>query len=244
MPNFFITLLPLLGFMVVHLLGYRLKFLEGMPRSIWLSGAGGVSVAYVFLHLFPELQEGQAHVEKAARGQGLFFLEHHMYVMALVGLVLFYGIERLAINTRRGGKGAGDETPVSVFWVHMGSFALYNALIGYLLHKREEESAQEILFYWVAMALHFLVNDFGLREHHKERYQKLGRWLLVAALALGWGIGLLVEVSAAATALLLAFLAGGVILNVLKEELPEERESRFSAFLVGTAVYAALLLLL
>lgn len=40
-----------------------------------------------------------------------------------------------------------------------------------------------------------------------------------------------------------AFLAGGMILNVLKEELPEERESRFTAFLSGAAGYAALLLL-
>lgn len=45
-----------------------------------------------------------------------------------------------------------------------------------------------------------------------------------------------------ALAALFAFLAGGVILNVLKEELPEERESRFSAFAGGALLYAALLL--
>lgn len=45
-----------------------------------------------------------------------------------------------------------------------------------------------------------------------------------------------------ALAVLIAFLAGGVVLNVLKEELPEERESRFWAFAIGTALYAALLL--
>jgi hypothetical protein len=31
------------------------------------------------------------------------------------------------------------------------------------------------------------------------------------------------------------------VLNVLKEELPDERESRFSAFVVGAVGYAALL---
>ncbi|WP_207435616.1 hypothetical protein [Sabulibacter ruber] len=244
MPHFIATLLPLLGLMVVHVFGYRLKFLEGVPRSVWLSGAGGVSVAYVILHLLPELQEGQGHVERAAESGGLYFLKHHMYLMTLVGLVVFYGIERMAVTSRRGGKGTEDSTPPSVFWIHIGSFALYNALIGYLLHKREEQDAEELLFYWVAMALHFLVNDFGLREHHKERYQAAGRWYLIIALGLGWTLGLLVEFSEAATALLQAFLAGGIVLNVLKEELPEERESRFSAFLVGTAVYAFVLLLL
>ncbi|WP_205502758.1 hypothetical protein [Rufibacter psychrotolerans] len=244
MRHFLLTLLPLVGLVLVHLFGYRLKFLAGIPRSIWLSGAGGVSVAYVFLHLLPELQEGQRHVEEAAQSRGLYFLEHHMYLMTLVGLAAFYGVERMAVTSRREGKGTEEGTPASVFWVHIGSFALYNALIGYLLHQREAQEFQEILFYWVAMALHFLVNDFGLREHHKERYQSAGRWFLVLALAVGWALGLVAEVSEAATALLQAFLAGGIVLNVLKEELPEERKSKFWAFLVGTAVYSFVLLLL
>jgi hypothetical protein len=41
---------------------------------------------------------------------------------------------------------------------------------------------------------------------------------------------------------LTAFVGGSVILNVLKEELPEDRQSRFGAFLVGAAAYSALLL--
>lgn len=50
-------------------------------------------------------------------------------------------------------------------------------------------------------------------------------------------------VAEAAHAALLALLAGGVILNVLKEELPEERKSRFWPFALGAATYAVLLLL-
>lgn len=42
--------------------------------------------------------------------------------------------------------------------------------------------------------------------------------------------------------MLTAFLAGGVVLNVLKEELPEERESSFGAFAVGATLYAAIVL--
>ena len=44
--------------------------------------------------------------------------------------------------------------------------------------------------------------------------------------------------------MLTAFLAGGVVMNVLKEELPEERESRAWAFALGTALYTMLLLAL
>jgi len=68
--------------------------------------------------------------------------------------------------------------------------------------------------------------------------------VISAAIVLGWAIGLLAEVSEAAIAALTAFLAGGTIMNVLKEELPKERESRFWAFALGAALYAALLLAL
>jgi hypothetical protein len=50
------------GLMLVHLFAGKLRFLEGTPRSRWLSMAGGISVAYVFLHVFPELEEAQQHI--------------------------------------------------------------------------------------------------------------------------------------------------------------------------------------
>lgn len=86
-----------------------------------------------------------------------------------------------------------------------------------------------------------MVNDLGLREDHKGAYDRAGRWVLAVAIFAGWVAGLLFEVSEAAIAVLFAFLAGGVIMNVLKEELPEERESRFWAFVLGAGIHAAIL---
>ena len=135
-------------------------------------------------------------------------------------------------------------TSSGVFWIHIASFAAYNALIGYLLVHREESGIKSLLFFSFAMALHFLVNDKGLRENHKQIYDRIGRWLLVAAIVVGWVIGIGTVIHQAAIAVLFAFLAGGIVLNVLKEELPEERESRFWAFALGAIGYAILLLAL
>jgi hypothetical protein len=73
-------------------------------------------------------------------------------------------------------------------------------------------------------------------------YPTIGRWVLTAAVVLGWIIGTLTEVSRPTVTVLTAFLAGGVILNILKEELPEERKSRFSVFVLGVRGYTAVLL--
>lgn len=240
-----VSLLAVLGLVVVHLFSNRLRFLDVTPRSIWLSIAGGISVAYVFVHLLPELAEGQETVAEALdEGEGLAFLQSHIYLIALLGLAVFYGLERLATSTRRRKREAGkeDSTSEGVFWLHISSFAVYNFLIGYLFLHRLATGLEDLLLFFVAMALHFVVNDHGLREHHKEPYLRRGRWILAAAVILGWGLALLTEIPEVAIAVLTAFLAGGVIMNVLKEELPEERESRFWAFALGAAAYAVILL--
>lgn len=239
-----IQALFVVGLALVHLFAGRLRHLHSVPRSGWLSFAGGVSVAYVFIHIFPELEEAQ---QTLGAHDALAFIEHHAYLVALAGLASFYGLERLVKQNRRRQatlkqRAETQTSPSSgVFWLHVGSFALYNALIGYLMVYRED-GLHGLLFFFLAMAFHFLINDHGLAEHHHDAYRHKGRWVLSSAVIVGWGIGQQVEVSELATSTLFALLAGGVVLNVLKEELPEERQSRFLPFALGAALYAALLL--
>ena len=238
-----LSLLLVAALAAVHPFSGRMRFLDASPRSRWLSAAGGVSVAYVFVHLLPDLAEDQETVREAA-GESFTFLEYHVYLVALVGLVAFYGLERAAkvSRGRRRRVGGEDATGAGVFWLHVASFALYNALIGYLMLHREEPGLWGLVLFAFAMGVHFVVNDFGLREDHKGAYERIGRWVLAAAIFAGWAVGLLAEVSEAALAVLFAFLAGGVVMNVLKEELPKERESRFLAFVLGAGLYAGVLL--
>lgn len=237
----FVSFLAMSILLLVHLFAGKLRFLSGLPRSRWLSAAGGVAVAYVFVHLLPELNEAQDTIAKAT-GDILIFLERHVYLMALAGLVIFYGLERMVVKSGRY-RNKPEETPDrGIFWVHIISFAFYNGLIGYLLLYEEDRDMEELILFTVAMGLHFIVNDYALRKHHKEMYRSTGRWVLSGAVLAGWCMGIFVEVSEVVPAILLAFLSGGIILNVLKEELPEERESRFTAFILGTAAYTVLLL--
>ncbi len=238
-----VSLLAVVGLAMVHIFAGKLRYL-GIPRRWWLSLAGGVSVAYVFVHIFPELEKYQSVIEYS-RYAPVAFLEHHVYLLALMGLATFYGLERLALQSRSRGRNRerGDVSSTGTFWVHVGSFAMYNAIIGYLLLNREETGLANLILFAAAMALHFLVNDDGLREHHKHRYQGTGRWMLAAGAVGGWMLGMAYEVSPGVLAVLFSFVAGGIILNILKEELPEERESQFWAFALGALLYTALLLL-
>lgn len=234
-----------LGLASVHLFAGRLRFLGEIPRSRVLSLAGGASVAYVFVHAMPELRQAGETLE--GRLGPVVFGEEHVYLVALAGFVAYYGLEQY-VRAAGGERPPGDEgetdTRAGVFRLHVGSFAAYNGLVGYLLFHREAPGIGALGLFAVAMALHFLVNDYGLRDRHRARYHRYGRWLLAGAVVAGAALGAATTVDRAALGALFAFLAGGIVLNAIKEELPAERESRFWAFAAGAASYAALLLLL
>lgn len=234
-----------IGFVLIHLFSKRLKFLRVLPRSRFLSVAGGISVAYVFLHLLPELGVFQEELQGELENSSLQFLENHIYVVAMAGLVIFYALEQSVKNSKRNNKNEEEPAATSgIFWIHIITFALYNGVIGYLLVREDYEDPWGMALFFVAMGVHFMTNDKGMRATHQEDYDRYGRWLLVAAILIGWGIGVFVEVHEWMISVLIALLAGGVILNVLKEELPEERESSLLAFCGGLISYSILLLLL
>ncbi|MCH4826518.1 MAG: hypothetical protein N2C11_04910 [Planococcus sp. (in: firmicutes)] len=234
-----------LGFVSIHLFSKSLKLMKVLPRSRFLSVVGGISVAYVFLHLLPELSIFQKDLQGELRNSGLLFIENHIYLIAMIGLVVFYALENSVTVSKKKNKHA--ETPkaaIGIFWLHIASFTLYNGIIGYLLVREEYGNPWGMTLFFIAMGVHFITNDKGLRATHQEDYDRYGRWLLAAAILIGWGIGAFAEVHEWIISVLTAFLAGGVILNVLKEELPEERESSLLAFCVGLISYSILLLLL
>lgn len=237
---FVTTLFVAMGFAAIHIWVGHLHLVSVLPRSVWLSMAGGVAVAYVFLHILPDLA---AHRQSFAEGLGVGdrLGETLVFLVALAGLTVFYGLERLVL-VARGRVTEGGDIADRIFWTHLGSFAAYNVLIGYLLVERGKAGASALALYAFAIGTHFLTADFGLRNHHDRRYDRLGRWILAAAVLSGWAVAQMVDLPPLAIGFLFALLAGSAILNVLKEELPEDRQSRFWAFLLGAAGYSAILL--
>ena len=218
---------------LVHVLGGRLD-LPLVPRSSVLSAASGVSVSYVFVHLLPEVGE----LGGALDATGPLGTVHRWeWLLALAGVLVFHAVELWA-RRRRGGEGAATLDA----WAHLGVYAAYTGLIGYLLLDQAVIEDSSLLLFTIAMALHLLVNDHGLRAHHGQFYEHVGRWVLAAAVVGGHVASLVVRLSEPQLAAPLAFLAGAIVLTVLKEELPEDRRSRITPLLVGAVLYSLLLL--
>ncbi|AGF72156.1 hypothetical protein [Corynebacterium halotolerans] len=236
---------------VLHLAAPSIRKLPLVPERFTGSFAGGLAVSYVFLHLLPEVAAGNEAVGEALSDvvEPTPLLELGIFLVALTGFTVFYGLERLA--TYRGSReqprttAPGDDgkrEAAWVYWLHLGSFLIYNMLITYTMSLRVRTGLLFALLFTVAMGLHFVLTDRGLAEHYPRRFRAHGRLLLAGALVVGWALGALAApTSTLLVALLTAFLGGSVLLNVFKEEVPSNRSSSFGWFLTGLVLYALLL---
>ena len=238
-----ITFLFTIVLMFIHIFSIKLHFLQSIQRHRFLSLSSGVAVAYVFIHLLPELNEYQEILEDTLDNKLLILLEDHIYMIAMFGLVIFYGLELLVRKMKDVNKTEENkEASMRIFQIHIGMFFVYNAIIGYLLVRGTYDGVLGLSFFFIAMAVHFITNDWSLRTSHKYVYDRYGRWLLSFAVLFGWIVGTFFELREVVVSLLAAFIAGAIILNVMKEELPEDRKSSLPAFLFGVIFYTVLIL--
>jgi hypothetical protein len=240
------SLAAALVFACAYLVGGRLGTSEAgeqfWSRRRFISAAAGISVAYIFVDVLPELEIQRQVVVKAAGDGALLFAEQRIYLLALLSFVVIYGLEHIVLvnrKRRRASVAAGEAD--AVFWLQLAGYAAYSALIGYLVVERAERGALALIVYTFAMALHFLIVDHSLAEEHRRAYGARGRWLLAASVLLGWLIGVVTPLSEVAVARLFAVLAGGVVITSLRAELPDDRTGRFWPFCFGAVLFAAFL---
>lgn len=221
------------------------KFLRHHHRRV-LSFGAGVTIAYVFVHLLPELEAAREALVRTGAHLALPFPALRVYLGALVGFMFFYGLEHLVAWRRKpdGPEATPGEEIRPGRLVHVGGFLVYIWLAGYLAVRSLEEGPTPITLYAVALGLHFLSLDFSFLREYGSWYKRSARYAFALAPLAGWALGVFVEFSQLFTAALLGFLSGGVIMNAIVSELPKEKEGRLLAFLIGGAFYTALLIIL
>jgi len=210
-------------------------------QRMWQALSAGVTVAYVFINVIPELEEHRPIVAGSATGTVLD-AEKRVYLWTLAGFVTFVGLSRLPVHlSQNGSRTANDKVP---FWGEMSGYSLYTLLIGYLLVHREDPSLLSLGLFVFAMGLHLFMVDIELVEQFAHFYQPWGRMLLVASVLVGWVLGIANALPDSFTSRLFAFVMGAVIVMSAREELPAGQSRRFWWFASGAFCYATLLMLI
>lgn len=223
-------------FITIHLLANELMPSEQIKRLRWLSFSGGLAVAYVFVYVLPSLHREQQQLKDYA---STFTMASELYFVGLLGLLLFYGVENAVSAAQEKGKAKNG----GFFWLQIGFFTVYNMLIAYIVVISYVKGVQA-LFYGTAIGLHFIAVAHDLWRKSPERYNKVGRYVLASGIFVGWGIGMMVNLSSIVQSLIFAFISGAMILNVLKNELPKERDAHFPTFALAIVSYTSITLTL
>jgi len=240
------ALISALIFAAIFFFGVRLRLpVKGHHRRLCSFGAG-VSVAYVFVHLLPDLESVRTVFVRETGGLYLPFRDLEVNLAAMVGFMVYYALENMVTWSKKSGRvGKGKENGSgAVFGIHLGGFALNAGLVTYLRIRSIDEGTVPLALYTVALGLHFLAVDYALFREHGRQYRKWGGKLLAGSALAGWALGSVAELPRPGVIILFGFVAGTVIVNSMVMELPREKKGSFPAFLLGGVVYAALLLIL
>jgi hypothetical protein len=230
------TLAAALVLASVYVFGSRLR--ARSHHRWWVSIAAGVSVSTIFVDLLPEISEGQAKFSTGPHRGAAIFPEQAIYLTALAGFVLFYGLEYLLAASA-----SVESEPSTVFFsFRITAFAGYSSLIAYLLVDNTWKDASSLVLYTLAMAFHLLLVDHSLAQGGNEPYETRRRWILALAVMVGWFAGILTSIPEQWLARITGFVCGGVIMNTLVVELPEGRGGRFWPFVSAAAIYTLVLI--
>ncbi|MEI6688205.1 MAG: hypothetical protein WCN97_02455 [Thermoleophilia bacterium] len=192
-----------------------------------LAAGAGIGIAYVVVHLLPEIAIGAEVVRRSTEGK-LPYAELHAYLLVLIGI-----IGTLLLRAAQTGLHGMAPHPR----VRIVQPALSALIVGYLLAVRDNTEIGPILLFTLAIGLHIALNAHGLAV---KLNSPQGGTVLAGAIAVGYVAGLGWEAPPVVVAGLLSLLAGGVMTRTIHEILDEE--SHLVALTIGASLEAALLL--
>lgn len=197
-------------------------------RTWWISLASGIAIGYVFLYLLPKIGDYTAAIVRNEQA-GWEFFQYRLYGYCLVGLLLYYCLDRVRVLSERW------RTRAVV--LHGLGFSLYCALIGYFLPNVPRAGFFPYGLVALVFAIHFLGVNHHLRHWHPQSYDRYLRWFMAISLIAGWIIGVTADVPKTVVSAWTAILAGAMMINVLNEELPSHREGKLIAFVAGIVCF-------
>ncbi len=206
-----------------HVIAPRLRGLIRYPERQQAFG-GGLSVAYVFLHLIPSLDASHDIV-----GPRIYFI-------ALLGFAFFYGLDVMFHRP--------NHSHPTRYHAYLAVFFVYDGLMVFTLGLQLPPTPILTLVFAMSLALDVLDTDLELEDEYGAPFVKSGRWVLLAGVAVGYALSLVRRPHLLEIDILTAALAGFMIFHTFKGEFPVSRNNKFRWFLAGLLTFALLHVLL
>jgi len=218
-----------LAYILGVILGFGHYFSEGIcrrfrHREAAISFIAGISIAYLFLELFPLLfREGKEVSEL-------------VFVFVMLGFLVFFIFEKYVYQHTKTKIIARE-----ISHLHAFGFFLYHFVIGMVLAGLVKLGAGKALLFFIPALLYSLVGEVSLNEVAAAKESGVVKALLGVSSLFGVVIGSLVFIPLGVNYLLLGFLVGAFNYMVVRDSLPRNREGNLAAFASGVALYTFLI---
>ena len=199
----------------------------------WVGFTGGIATGYVTLYLLPKL--GQITTTLTEGHTGYRFWTLQVYLIMLLGIVLYLTMERIDRETKRFPWLAKTLDHI----IH-GS---YSFLVGYVLVELSGRTALALILITLIMAMH-LVGMNHILSHLTHANFRRHRGFYALTVVLGSGVAGLTQFPATAIKMLTALLAGMIIVNAMSDEMPRGERGRLRWYLLGVTFFIGAVMLI
>jgi len=210
----------------------RWRFLHREAHPPWIDVSAGAALAYVFAYLIPKLASSQEKFTGVPVSEAAGFVQHHMYLLALTGLVVVYWLESATERANLAFAAGGARNRWSATLL-AGGYGLYFMQLGYLLADMPRPEASSYVLAGLVLGLHAMGLAHKVRQMDPRHYERTLRWTYGSLTLLGWLIGVLTHLPATVVMIFSALFAGGIMIIALREELPSQGRARFPPFLAS-----------
>lgn len=246
----FYSLIGAITFAAINLYAHKITNHTNKHKRKILSLFGGITAAFVFLHLLPTLQQSAQYLKQIGITQPLINLyEDAIYLIVLTGFLTFFTLEHITITSRKQKQQKTglhiDFTEASkhVFIIYLVTTAILNFVLSFVLTFELETGTTAAILFATGVSMHLFISSNTIIEHYKTLQTKVGRYIIGAAPIIGWTASILFPENIAEAYILLAFVSGVILYHAIKDELPTTlKKSGLASFLLGALLYAGIII--
>jgi len=215
-------------FGIGHLLSESICRKLGKHRSLFISFTAGLSIAYLFLELFPLLfQEGKQVSEV-------------VFLFVMLGFLLLFIFEKYVYQHSKLKLMARE-----ISLLHAFGFFFYHLAVGIILVKLMELGWEKTALFFIPTFLYAVFGEVSINEiSERVKENWVAKTLLVLSSLLGVGIARLIVISNGLYYVLLGFLVGGFTYLIVRDSLPRDKEGDLMGIVLGVTLYTFLILML
>ncbi|MDO8428909.1 MAG: hypothetical protein Q7S92_06900 [Candidatus Diapherotrites archaeon] len=214
---------------LVHFFSDKIEQLFEQKKIDFISFSAGISTAYLFLVLLPDLYTGYQ------------LLNSFIFLLVLLGFTVFHLTEKWVYQN----TSALGDLRHKLKEVHGVTWFVYHGVLGILLAELTQSNPIMGMLFFVPILFHTGISTFSLEQlHDKLKYHLPARALLSVSTLAGILLASQLAIPSLVTWILYALIGGALFFIVIREYIPPERQGNPRMYFIATMGFAILVFVL